>query len=280
MMHLYGANDVLRMITTTAANIDVIGSEVTNTEPATGAGIRANVGAATTTTLVAAPSAGLKRNVYSLGIRNRHASLANTITLQIFDGTTAYEVFKVTLAAGEQAVYDGLVGWRYLNAQGMPKSANSLGSQAPASGIWLENSLASDVINNNAVANTIADITGLSFPVLAGLRYKFKFTLDWTSAVITTGARFSINGPSITRLAYESRYALTATTETVNRLGAYDLPAAANASPALITGNIATIEGFIQPAADGNVIGRFASEVANSAITVKTGSMVEWKQVA
>lgn len=279
MMHLYNATDVLRMVTTTAANIDVIGSQVTDTEPATSAGIRATVASATTTVLVAAPGVGFKRNVYSLCIRNRHASLANTITLQIFDGTTAFEVFKVTLAAGEQAIYDGLVGWRYLNVQGMPKTANSLGSQAPASGIWQEAVLASDVVNNNATLNTIADITGLSFPVLATLRYRFRFTIDWTSAATTTGARFSISGPSFTRLAYTSEYGLTATTETLNQLVAYDLPAAANASPANITGNLAVIEGFIQPAVDGNVIARFASEIASSAITAKAGSMVEWKQV-
>lgn len=282
MISLIGNSASLRMVTSSAANVDVVASHLTK---ATGGAITkapawAKVSSATTTTIISAAGSGEERDIYALVLRNVHASLANTIILQAFDGTNAFEVFKVTLAAGEQAVYDGLVGWRYFNAQGMSKTANSLGSSGPASSIWSESVLAADVVNANATANTIADITGLSFPVLSGLRYRFRFTLDWTSAVITTGARFSILGPTFSRLAYTSEYGLTATTETLNQLGAYDLPAAANASPALIAGNIAVIEGFITPTADGNVIGRFASEVLNSAITVKAGSMVEWKQVA
>lgn len=45
-------------------------------------------------------------------------------------------------------------------------------------------------------------------------------------------------------------------------------------------GNIATIEGYISPSANGTVIARFASEVASSAITAKAGSFVEFMQVA
>lgn len=282
MMNLFGANQVIRLVTSSAANLDIIGAHITydSLNVGTKAAILSTIGTAATTTIVSAAGSGNTRSVYSLSIRNRHASLSNTLTLQIFDGTDAFEIFKVTLAPGEQAMYDSLaLGWRYFNAQGMPRTASSLGTQAPTQGIWSESVLAADVVNNNAVANSIADITGLSFPVLNGLRYRFRFTLDWISAINTTGARFSINGPAITRLAYSSRYGLTATTETLNQLAAYDLPAAANASPANVAGNIAVIEGFIQPAADGNVIGRFASEVASSAITVKAGSMVEWKQV-
>jgi hypothetical protein len=284
MMNLYGANDVLRLVTSSAANIDVTAGLVTRpsdgSAPAVKSGGRMSVAAAATTTIVAAPGAGNDRDVFSMVLRNRHASLANTLTLQLFDGTTAYEILKVTLAAGEQMIYDGLNGWVYMNAQGLPRVAQALGAQAPTSGIWLESALAADVVNANAVANSIADITGLSFPVLNALRYRFKFTIDWTSAAGTTGARFSINGPAFSRLSYQSRYGLTTTTETLNQLVAYDLPAAANANPANVGGNLAVIEGFIQPAADGNVIARFASEVASSAITAKAGSMVEWKQVA
>jgi hypothetical protein len=280
MMHLYGANDVLRMVTTTAANIDIVGSHVTDTEPATSAGVRQSIGSATTTTLAAAPGTGLKRNVYSLCLRNRHASLANTITLQIFDGTTAFEVFKVTLAAGEQALYDGLVGWRYISAQGMPRTASSAGSMAPMVGVEQSSVLAADVINNNSVANSIANVTGLSFPVIAGGVYEFGFLVDYTAAATTTGSRWTINGPAFSRLSYGSQYSLSTTGDTFNNLGAYDLPAAANASSALTTGNIARIKGLIQPSVDGDVVARFASEIANSAITAKRGSRVRWMQVA
>ena len=132
----------------------------------------------------------------------------------------------------------------------------------------------------NTAADTLADITGLSFKVAAGVRYRFEMFLDYTAAATTTGARFSVNGPSATRLSYSSRYALTTTSQTVNEgLTAYNLPAAANATSAATAGNQAVVSGWVTPSADGTVIGRFAAEVAASAVTVKAGSFLRWARV-
>lgn len=137
--------------------------------------------------------------------------------------------------------------------------------------------LASDVVNNDATPNTIADITGLSFSVVTGETYYFRFTLDYTANATTTGARLSVNGPAATRLAYRSIPTTTTTSQGINHgLTSYDLPAAANASSASTGGNIGIVEGFVTPSADGTVIGRFASEVASAAITIKAGSILQW----
>ncbi len=134
-----------------------------------------------------------------------------------------------------------------------------------------------NVVNSNAVANTLADITGLSFAVVAGNRYRFVIHIPYEAAT-TTGARFTINGPAATKLSYRSEYSLTATTTTTNAgLAAYNLPAGANAtSMASGTGNFAIIDGFIEPSANGTVIARFASEVASSAVTVLAGASVQF----
>jgi hypothetical protein len=140
--------------------------------------------------------------------------------------------------------------------------------------------ISSDVINNNGTANTIADVTGLSFSVTSGNTYKFKFVIAYTAAATTTGSRWSINGPATTFLYYYSNYSLTTTTITNNQgLSSYDVPAASNATSATTGSNIAIIEGVIKPSANGTVIARFASEVSASAITAKTGSYVEYKQI-
>jgi hypothetical protein len=144
--------------------------------------------------------------------------------------------------------------------------------------------LTADVINSNATANTIANVTGLSFAVTAGKTYVFRLYILYTAAASTTGSRWSISGPaSPTFLVYTSRYTLTVTTQTLNAmLTAYDLPTASNASSNVSNGgaNIAIIEGMIRPSASGTVIARFASEVSNSAITAKVGSLLEWKEAA
>lgn len=139
--------------------------------------------------------------------------------------------------------------------------------------------LGSDVTNNNASANTIADVTGLSFAVTSGNTYWFEFVIPYTAAATTTGSRWSINGPgSPTLLHYRSEYTLTATSVTVNCATAYDIPAASNAT-SLTAGNIATIWGVIKPSSNGTVIARFASEVSSSAIVAKAGATLRYMQV-
>lgn len=157
--------------------------------------------------------------------------------------------------------------------QGPQGNAGAQGATGPAGMAGSTVRISSPVANSNSVANTIADVTGLSFAVTAGNTYWFKFVIPYTSAATTTGSRWSINGPSTTFLSYMSRYTLTATSDTVNYVNAYNSPSSSNAS-SLASGNLAIIEGLIVPSANGTVIARFASEVSSSAITALAGSFV------
>jgi len=148
------------------------------------------------------------------------------------------------------------------------------GAPAWAKGVTIV-TLGADVVNNNATANTLQDVTGFSFNVTAGTTYNFRAQILYSSAVTTTGSRWTINGPATTFLAYRSVYTLTATTVTTNNLSAYNVPAASNASTNPTSG-VAVIEGVIRPSASGTVIVRFASEIASSAITARAGSTLMW----
>lgn len=139
--------------------------------------------------------------------------------------------------------------------------------------------ITADVVNAAAVANTSADVTGLSFAVNANTTYKFRFVIFYTAALATTGSRWTINTPTfaVGNLIYRSEWTLTAASRTVNEgLIAAGLPAASNAS-SLTVGNIAIIEGFIKPSLAGAVQAQFASEILASAITAKVNSYVEYE---
>jgi hypothetical protein len=124
------------------------------------------------------------------------------------------------------------------------------------------------------------DVTGLQFPVTAGKHYRFFFMIDYDAALATTGSRWSINGPAVSRLSYRSHYTLTNTVETVNAgLAAFNLPLAAN-STSILAGNLAIVEGIVTPSVSGTIVARFASEVALSAITASAGSFVEYAELA
>lgn len=227
----------------------------------------------TAVTLVAAPAASEGHLVDFLSIYNPNAA-ASTVTVQVDVSGTKYIIFRVSLAQYERLEYAEGRGWAvYTNTGAIKQSLNQ--GAAPVSVGWSSVVLASDVTNNNATANTLADVTGLSFAVTSGTRYWFEFFIRYTSAAATTGSRWSVNGPTTSELNYDSTYTLTTTTRTLNNNTAYDLPAASNAT-SVVAGNLATIRGILLPTANGTLIARFASEVASSAIVAKAGSYVRY----
>lgn len=281
MLLLASTSDKIRVTTSQAINTDVHASWVDLSGTTVTPG-RTNtpISTATTTDVVASPAASTFRTVKTLTIRNRHASTSQDVTVIHTDGTNAMELIKATIGAGECLMYAEGVGFWTTDSLGRAKSVVSTNVGVATTNALTTVVLGSDVTNNNAVANTIADVTGLSFSVTSGKFYWFEFHIAYTSAATTTGSRWSISGPaSPTYLTYASWYSLTSTTRTENNhLQAYDVPAASNATSAATGNNYARIEGIIRPSADGTVIARFASEVANSAIVAKAGSFLRYQQ--
>lgn len=271
MILLSTPDDTLELLTGAAVSTDYYISY--KDEPGGYGQTSGNTTTATTTVLLSGRVHAPVRVVEYLSIRNRHASTPQTVTLKFDVATTERHLTPaITLAAGEMLQYVKGQGWSLLSAGGVIKtiaaSATTFGLNTVV--------LAEDVANAEAVANTIASVTGLSFPVVADETYWFKFVIPYTSAATTTGSRWSIDGPAApTMLNYTSRYTIDATSQTVNYATAYDIPAASNAT-SLTAGNVAVIEGHIKPSVDGTVIARFASEVTVSAITAKAGALLQW----
>ncbi len=277
MLLLASTSDKIRLTTSAALNCDVHASWVDkNGSTITPGNKNTPITTATTTDIVSAPASSTYRTVKTLTIRNRDATAVNAVTVIHTDGTNAMEMTKVSLPAGCTLHYHENAGFWVTDTYGANVMKEQTGGVPAAVSALNLVVLSADVTNNNATANTIADVTGLSFSVTAGETYKFKFIIPYTAAATTTGSRWAINGPgSPTMLNYTSHYTLTATSETVNSATAYDIPAAANAT-SLTAGNIAIIEGVIKPSANGTVIARFASEVSSSAIVAKAGALLEW----
>lgn len=280
MLVLQDANDELEVdltiaVTTNQLPVVVCWRDITTTGYTPG---RTNINTNSTTAVIICghPAASTYRVIDYLSVFNAD-TVAAEVTIQINDNATLYKMIVVTLAVNERLVYQEGTGWQVLAASGALKTLNTWST--PITGLQAV-VLGSDVTNNNASANTIADVTGLSFAVTAGNKYYFNFIIPYTAAATTTGSRWSVSGPaSPTTLAYTSHYTITATTETVGFATAYDIPAASNAS-SLTAGNVARIEGHIVPSASGNVIARFASEVSASAIVAKAGAVCYYQQVA
>jgi hypothetical protein len=119
MLLLTSTSDILRIVTGSAvATIGVHASYVDNNAGTITPGrTNTNITTAATTTVVGSPAASTQRNVQSLIITNNHASLATTIVVQHFDGTTSIDLFSVTLLAGENLNFCG-GSWRHRDTQG------------------------------------------------------------------------------------------------------------------------------------------------------------------
>lgn len=202
------------------------------------------------------------RCVDTVSIRNIDTS-SQTVTIKRSDGTNTVEVIEEVLTGGSELHYDKETGW----------TVNAAAEGAE----WTTIVLDADVANADATPDTLANITGLTFPVDSGDTYEFEAHIDFTSAATTTGARFTVNGPSMTRIGFNSRWTLTATTEYFI-YGAALLAGTVQAT-ALTTGNICKINGFFTPSAGGTFAIQMSSEVSASAVTAKKGSTLRYRRV-
>ena len=119
---LEGNTDALEVVTTTTASTDYVisWSNVTATAlttPGTSAG---NINTATTTTVVAAPSASNWRHIRGISIRNANA-VSNGITVQVDRSGSNRTLYSTTLSPGEALTWEETGGWRVYNSAGSPK---------------------------------------------------------------------------------------------------------------------------------------------------------------
>ena len=130
----------------------------------------------------------------------------------------------------------------------------------------------------NAGAGVYTDITGLTFPVLNGNTYGFKFYIVFQSANTGTGQKASVNCPTGT-LDFFSTHQTVANSATVG-VNTWLHRHSVTRDDMTVLGSTITagvdlvviIEGRYICTADGIFAARFANELANTDITVEAGS--------
>jgi len=114
MIFLTGTTDILELDTSSTADIDyqVNWVDVIAGTSATPGSSQGKVTSVTTTTITATPASGTVRQIKSVFIRNRHASTANTISVnKDVSGTEYLITADVILQAGEVLTYESGIGW-------------------------------------------------------------------------------------------------------------------------------------------------------------------------
>jgi hypothetical protein len=199
-------------------------------------------------------------------------NVAGGISVGAIDTTGTLLVLDTKSDSGDPAAASSVNGGMYYNSNAGKFRCyqNSVWTDCFANKVVLS----ADRTDNSGVC-TIADVTGLSFTAATSTTYRFRAVLYYTAAATTTGANFSINGPSTSFLTYKTQVPTTTTTDTINHLTAFS-GGGCSATTATTAGNTAIVEGMMTTSGSGTVIVRFASNVNASAIVVKAGSYIEW----
>jgi len=114
MIFLNTTNQILELKTSSVADIDyqINWVDVVPTTSATPGSSEGKVVTATTTVIVAAPAASTSRQIKSVFIVNKHASLANTVSVVKDISATEYRLTgDFILQPGASLVYESSVGW-------------------------------------------------------------------------------------------------------------------------------------------------------------------------
>lgn len=269
MLLLTNASSVphkLQLVTSAAVTVDVHASYVdaSNAVPPVVQGdtmgsLNTAITTATTTDIVAAPAANEIRNVKTLHIRNKHATLSVDVTVVLDQNGTDFELHKTTLRAGDMLEY-----------------VEGLGFFTVTSTAKLDAKLRVSSDSVHATAATFADVTGLTCPVLSGKHYCFECHLFHVNNASTTGSQFGVNGPTMTALLIATIDTVT-TSVTASAHSAGSATALNTAATAQTTGSttirLGILSGWINPSADGTFAIRATSEVTVAAgLTVKAGS--------
>lgn len=275
MLLLTGTSDKVQVVTGSAGAVKVHASWMDNASGTITPGRTntASITTAATTDVVASPAASTMRNVKHLSVRNTHASVSQSITVQHTDGTNVEELWVGTLDAGEAVVLDQEGDWQVYDASGVTRLASAR--------LDAKLVVTSDVVN---ATTSFADVTGLTVALKSGLMYAFEAHLYHINNATTTGSRFAVNiGAAPTALQVATIDTVTASvTASVHSAGA--TATLDTAITAQTTGSaaitMAIISGYIRPSADGTFAVRCASEVAVAAgLTVKAGSWLRIWQV-
>lgn len=217
--------------------------------------------------IVDSPASSTQRVVDYISVYNKDTTESD-VSIYMYDNSNRYALFNSVLLPSEKLEYQDGFGFRVIDSEGSFKKTVNSGLNPTSDTI--QTVLLSATVS--VTSTTLADVTGLSFPVEAGKYYYFYFFILYTTASTAVGSRHTINGPTAEVLNYYSNYTLTATSITNNQgLTTYNSPGTANGTSAAGT-NRAVIEGVVKPSANGTIQARFASENTN-AVNILPGSI-------
>lgn len=266
MILLTAVTDKVSIITSATCAIDVISCWADNAAGTISFGnTKAAITTATTTDVVPVPGSSTTRNVQYINVRNKHATAACVVTMQLAYGAssaTLAELISITLQAGESLIYTEALGW-------VPYTV----SQQSYFKVLTADDTAGQAVN------TVQPWfpTNGTLTVQAGKTYKMEGLLKLTHGATSHSTGLSIGGTAtLTSLDYYAQAHRSAADTIISVFSGIHIASAANATVDVAGTQAATyimINGILRSNAAGTIIPQFTfSANPTGTITAKRNS--------
>jgi len=171
MINLTSTSDLIRVVTSSASQIEVHASYVdfNGTAVTPGRTNTPHITTATTTTVVPSPGSSVQRNLKHLNITNDHASVACIITVEHTDGTTVEELISVTLLSGENMVLGEDGRWTHYDANGAVYPPAGKGAYDGYPVVFMKSGTAADTVGYWYCTSKDAGFPGAGAPGTPGI---------------------------------------------------------------------------------------------------------------
>lgn len=126
--------------------------------------------------------------------------------------------------------------------------------------------------DQSSTSTTFADVTGMTFAVLASTSYRIECDLSYLTAATTTALQIALNGPaSPTAMRYTVTTSTSATARHNASQNAYD--ANTNPASALTTALPVRLVGVVENGVNAGTLAlRMRTEITASSVTIQRGS--------
>lgn len=275
---LQSSPDILRLITSSAATVDVLVSymDVTTASPPVAASPGrqlTSISSATTTTILATPASGYIRNAKTIHIYNKDASTPITVTV-VYDfntGASTYKLWSCLLRAGESLEYIEGIGWFVL-------------ADSNAAGDIIKVLTADDT--GGTAGNSVQPWfpTNGTLTVPAATTYRMEGLLKITSGATSHSTGLSIGGTAtLTSLDYYAQAHRSAADTIISVFSGIHIASAANATVDVAGTQAAhyiLINGILRINAAGTIIPQFTfSANPTGTITIKRNSFFRLRAI-
>jgi hypothetical protein len=258
--------------------------------------------AATIPTIDATPTNNSTNAVSSDGVFDALATKQDTLvsgtSIKTINGTSLLGSGDITIDTGsgtgdvtgaasstDNAItrFDGTGGKTIQNSVVTISDSGAIAGIVSVNGIFPSkiSILSSDWVNASSGFTFENGPSDLSFAVTSGQLYRFKFFFNYTVGSNTTGVRFSLDGPSFSKLYYQEQWNIDGVSFKYESRNSYNV---GNGTTGSTTSsgftNLGYIEGVIKPSASGTVVLRVGGEVSGDLTIISEISYVEYQRIA